>query len=137
MNINDLYPSKYLSASDLQGREVEVTIGNVVIEEVGKDKEKRPILYFQGKQKGVVLNKTNAHNVGVIYGPDTEAWVGQRVTLFVVWTDFQGKSVEAIRIRGPQHRTAAPAAPTLAAAPTPAQSEPSRFDDAFDDAVPF
>tara|TARA_R110002074_G_C12558458_1_gene667664 strand:+ start:43306 stop:43710 length:405 start_codon:yes stop_codon:yes gene_type:complete len=134
MNINDLYPSKYLSASDLQGREAEVTISNVAMEEVGKDKEMRPILYFQGKQKGVVLNKTNAHNVGAIYGPDTNGWLGQRVTLFVVWTDFNGKSVEAIRIRGPRPAGAA-AEPAPAAVPA-ADSRPA-YAEEFDDAVPF
>ena len=135
MNINDLYPSKYISASDLQGRDVEVTISNVAIEEVGKDNEKRPILYFQGKQKGVVLNKTNAHNVGAIYGPDTNGWIGQRVTLFVAWVDFQGKSVEAIRIRGPRPQSSVAAKPEPEHTPS-ADSRPA-YTEEFDDAVPF
>lgn len=97
MNLNQLYPSNYLKAEDLQGREVTVTIDRVVVEKLGQDE--KPIMYFQGKQKGVVLNKTNATNIGSVYGSETTAWTGKKVTLFPAWVDFQGKSVQAIRIR--------------------------------------
>lgn len=97
MNLNQLYPSNYLKAEDLQGREVTVTIDRVVVEKLGQDD--KPIMYFQGKQKGVVLNKTNATNIGSVYGGETTAWTGKKVTLFPAWVDFQGKSVQAIRIR--------------------------------------
>lgn len=99
MDINDAFPSKYIKASDLQGKQPTVTIDRVVVEEVGKDKDRRPCIYFQGKEKGVVLNKTNATNIGNAYGSNTDAWVGRQVTLFTVWTDFNGQSVEAIRLR--------------------------------------
>ena len=64
MNINDAFPSKYLKASDLQGRNHSVTIANVVTEDIGKGEEKL-IIYFQGHKKGMVLNKTNANNLAV------------------------------------------------------------------------
>lgn len=99
MDINDAFPSKYLKASDLQGSTPTVIIDRVEIEEVGKDKDRRPCIYFQGKEKGVVLNKTNATNIGNAYGANTDSWTGKAVTLFTTWVDFQGQSVEAIRIR--------------------------------------
>lgn len=99
MDINDAFPSKYLKASDLQGATPTLTISHVTIEEVGKDKDRRPCIYFQGHEKGVVLNKTNATNIGNAYGPNTDNWIGKPVTLFTTWVDFQGQSVEAIRIR--------------------------------------
>lgn len=97
MNINQAFPSKYLSAGDLQGKEPTVVISHIVNEKVGDDV--KPILYFQNKEKGVVLNKTNAMTIAQMYGPETDAWQGQRITLITVWTDFQGKPVQAIRIK--------------------------------------
>ena len=101
MNINEAFPSKYLKASDLQGHNISVTIGNVVTEDIGKGEEKL-IIYFQGKQKGIVLNKTNANNIAAVYGPETEDWVGQPIVIFEAMVDFQGKTVPALRVRAPQ-----------------------------------
>ena len=101
MNINEAFPSKYLKASDLQGNNVSVTIANVVTEDIGKGEEKL-IIYFHGKQKGMVLNKTNANNIAAIYGPETEDWVGQPIVIFEAMVDFQGKTVPALRVRAPQ-----------------------------------
>lgn len=97
MNVNEVFPSNYLKAADLQNREVPVVIDRVEMEQLGNDQ--KAILYFTGKQKGVVLNKTNAMNIAGAYGDDTDDWSGKPVVLFSVWTDFQGKSVQAIRIR--------------------------------------
>jgi len=97
MNINDQFPSKYLKASDLNGGEAIVTIKDCIVESLGEDK--RPVLYFSGKEKGVVLNKTNATNISDHYGPDTDEWVGKKVVLYTAYVDFQGRSMEAIRIR--------------------------------------
>ena len=58
VNINDEFPSKYLKAADLQGNVAKVQIGNVTSEQIGSDR--KLIMYFAGKQKGMVLNKTNA-----------------------------------------------------------------------------
>lgn len=106
MHIDSAFPSKYLKASDLQGRNVTVKMGRVEQEKIGDDM--KLILYFQGKEKGVVLNKTNANNVAAIYGGETEDWYGKGITLVEAMVDFQGKSVPAIRMRAPP-RNAAPA----------------------------
>jgi hypothetical protein len=128
MNVNDAFPSNYLKATDLQNKEIPVTVSKVVMEKIGDDP--RMIAYFQGKQKGVVVNKTNATNLSAAYGPETDHWVGKPVVLFSVWTDFQGKSVQAIRMR-PGNGAAAPAP----AAPPSYQTDPRGPD--LNDEVPF
>lgn len=125
MNINEAFPSNYIKAADLQGGSPTVTISHVTSEEIGDDR--KLVLYFQGKEKGMVLNKTNANNVASIYGPETDDWQGKRVTLAVAWVDFQGRSVEAIRIRPP-------AVGSKAAQAAPAQA-PVHAD--MDDTIPF
>lgn len=109
MNINEVFPSKYLKAADLQGRQVTVKIDHAEQELVGDDR--KLILYFQGKEKGLVCNKTNANNIAYLYGPDTDDWRGCEITLFEAMVDFQGKTVAAIRVRAPQRKTQPQTAP--------------------------
>lgn len=134
MNINEAFPSKYLKAPDLNGGSPTVTISHVALEEVG-DGERKPCVYFVGKEKGVVLNKTNATNISEVYGPDTDDWTGKKVTLFTAWVDFNGRSVESIRIRKPD------AARAAQQQPAPVQETvPPHFDGdpGFSDAdIPF
>ncbi|MGP1257068.1 MAG: hypothetical protein ACTS10_21810 [Kiloniellales bacterium] len=132
MRISSAFPSNYLKASDLQGHEPTVTIARVAMETVGDDH--KPILYFQGKEKGVVLNKTNANNIAMLYGDETESWTGKPITLYSTWVDFQGKSVEAIRVRPPKnHHQQSHQAPP----PPPEQNGDSHGGPGLDDEIPF
>jgi hypothetical protein len=97
MNIDELFPSKFLKASDLQGQQPTVTIDRLEIQDIGDDR--KAVCYFHGKEKGVVMNKTNSTNLSQQYGKETGNWIGKCVTLFTAWVDFNGKSVEAIRMR--------------------------------------
>lgn len=98
--------SEYLKAADLQGREIPVTISQVKFEKMdGKD---RAVLFFIGKSKGLMLNKTNINNIVALYGEETNDWNGKEIVLFPAWVDYQGKSVEAVRVKGPQARSSAP-----------------------------
>jgi hypothetical protein len=128
MRISSAFPSEYLKAADLQGRNIRVVIGHVEMRDVGDDH--KPVLFFQGKEKGLVLNKTNANNVALIYGDDTEEWTGKEVILFEATVDFQGRSVPAIRIRSPQPKDRKPE-------PKSAGSAHAQARDGMDDEIPF
>lgn len=133
MKMNDIYPSKYLKADDLQGREVRVTMSNVELEKIGDDN--KPVLYFKGKDKGVVLNKTNASTISIAYGDDTEDWFDQPIILFSVMVDFQGKVAPAIRCRAPTAKDNR--APVKA---DPISTAPQRMaagSENLDDEIPF
>lgn len=133
-NINDAFPSKYLKASDLQGRETTVTMDRVEYEPVGQKREMKAVLYFQGKDKGVVLNKTNANKITEIVGSAlTEDWHGHRIKLYPTETQFAGDMVDCIRIRpanGAAMRMTKPAPP-----PPPIAHDDS--DPLTDDDIPF
>ena len=102
MNIDSAY-SAYLKAADLpQGKRVLVRIQHVQVEEIGKNKDKKPVVYFEGKEKGLCLNKTNATAIKTIAGtPETESWVGLTVGLYATMVDFSGQQVPAIRVCAP------------------------------------
>lgn len=100
MNINQAFPSKYLKASDLNDQTVTVTISDIKIEQVGQDRDTKPVAYFQGKTKGLVLNKTNSRKIASIAGsPETDDWVGVQIAIFPTETEFAGESVECIRVK--------------------------------------
>jgi hypothetical protein len=99
MLIDSAFPSKYLKESDLAGRRVAVTMGDVKVEKIGDDK--RPVLYFRGKEKGLVLNKINSNTISQAYGGDTDDWFGNQIVLFPTTTEYAGKTVPCIRVSLP------------------------------------
>ena len=81
-----LYPSKYLHAADLEGRDCTVTIKRVekgaeLIMQGGK-KDTKPVLHLQETPKQVVLAKTNKRRIVDMYGVKCADWIGQRITLY-------------------------------------------------------
>lgn len=132
MNVNDAFPSKTLKASDLNGNNVSVVISHVEMEKVGSgtSAETKPVVYFQGKQKGLVLNKTNSKRITEIVGSsETDDWEGHSIVLYPTETEFQGETVDCIRIKKPQQQRVAP--------PKPAPPPPQEDFQASDDDVPF
>ena len=103
MNVNEAFPSKYLNATDLGGRPATVRMGDVMQEVL--DRENKLVLYFQGKKKGMVLNKTNATKIAETYGQETNDWYDKVIELYTAEVDYQGKTVEAIRVRAPRTET--------------------------------
>jgi hypothetical protein len=98
MKLNDIYPSNYLKAADIGDNPMVLTIENVTLEEL-QDGSRKPCLFFQEQDKGLILNKTNANTIAAVYGDDTDEWQGARVQLVSVPVDFQGRTVDAIRVR--------------------------------------
>lgn len=103
-DVRSMFDKQYLYAYDLQGRDVTVTITKVVggtLVGTGGKKNKKPIVFFQGKEKGLGLNITNARTIAAMYGNSfkSEDWIGKRVTLYATTTTFGSQTVECIRIR--------------------------------------
>lgn len=137
MLISQAFPSEYLRAADLQGRNIRVTISHVEMRDVGDDN--KPVLFFQGKEKGVVMNKTNSNNIAAAYGDDTDGWGGKEVVLYEAMVDFQGRSVAAIRIRPPMAKDGPSRAQPQQQRPVPHQApvDPDPMPDNMDDPIPF
>ena len=103
MKIGTAFPSKYIKAADLGGKAHTLVIGEVKIEDVGGqgNEEDKPCLYFVGRAKGCVLNRTNAMAIAARYGEDTDAWTNKEVIVYPDTTMYQGKMVDCIRMRVP------------------------------------
>jgi hypothetical protein len=105
-DFRSMYDSNYLYAFDLKGRDVTVTIKSVEavkVKNADKKESKKPLLRFRemkvGDERGLVLCKTNGKTIAAMYGNDTDAWIGKRITLFASNVDAFGQTVEAIRIK--------------------------------------
>lgn len=151
MKVSQAFPSNFLKADDLNGQSVTVTIASADLESIGqgRDAEDKLVLKFQGKQKGMICNKTNASTITKLYGDDTDAWIGQRITLVAREVEYGGEMVLGLRVSlnkpapmnsAPRPAAAAAPAPQPAPAPEPQPSappanwEPSQ---PVDDSVPF
>jgi hypothetical protein len=102
-NINDVYKStgSSLVAADLKGNTVELEISaeeTKTFERDGGGKDHKIILSFVGKEKTLVVNKTNAATIAEMHGSDSEGWVGKKIKVYPTKVDFSGKMVDAIRV---------------------------------------
>jgi hypothetical protein len=105
MNIGAAFPSKYLKASDIpDGQRISVVLDRVEIENPagnGDPDDNKPVLYFVGKQKGMVLNKTNSNTIAAALGSETESWHGKTIQLYASETSFDGRMVACVRVKVP------------------------------------
>jgi hypothetical protein len=105
MNIHDSFPSRFLKARDLDGHAPIVVIRGVESQamrfEGGGGKEtKKLVVFFVGKDKGLVLNKTNALAIAKLLGSEnTEDWRGRPIRLYGTTTKFGNDTVDCVRVR--------------------------------------
>ena len=80
------FPSKYLKGGDLKGKQAKVKVARVVDEsvfnpQVNKNKQ-RLVMYFVGKDKGVILGKERTDELIKMFGDiKPELLAGKEVTL--------------------------------------------------------
>jgi len=102
VNVDSLFSGNYLKTSDFD-KEKEVEIKSVKVEFFGReeDAERKAVVYFEGIERGLVLNKVNAESLKEISGSaETDVWIGLKV---LIYTDknvmFSGQRVGGLRIK--------------------------------------
>jgi hypothetical protein len=144
--------SNYLKAADLKS-DSKFRIKNATKEIVGTGdkKEVKLVIWFTNEERGLVLNKTNRTILQDAFGDDTADWAGKVIIVYPTTTDFQGKTVPALRVRIPPPKQATGNGQPAAASSKPTTKEgldrfanstkpkqpPPAEDDDFDDAIPF
>lgn len=142
--MDDVYGRNTLKAEDLPPNFRSVlTVERVTVQTFDdRDdktrKEKKLVLHFVGKDKGLVLGVTTANMMAEIAkSRDYDYWPGKSVVLYRTMTDFAGKRVPALRL---DHIPAGAVAAQNHPAPPPPPVDPARDDAGFqasDDDVPF
>jgi hypothetical protein len=81
-----------------------VTIRKVTVEEVGEERERKPVIAFDELQKELVVNVTNWNSIVEITGEeDSDNWPGHKIKLVRLRVPFGNKNVEAIRVEPADH----------------------------------
>jgi hypothetical protein len=95
---DELYPGRFLKATDFKGKNVTLKIKEVNLEELEGDKGKqiKGVVSFEKTEKQLALNKTNGICIKDMFGKKVQEWVGKRITLFA--SSWNGE--ECIRIFG-------------------------------------
>jgi hypothetical protein len=107
VKMSDAFPGKYLKAADLSGTQPTYTIASYTQEPM-QDGAQKWVLFFEEEQKGLVLNVTNANVCAGLYGDDLDDWIGNRVSLFTVPVNFNGRVTDSIRLRSAPKKKAPP-----------------------------
>jgi hypothetical protein len=99
--------SRFLKAADLQG-EKKFRIKLVTEEEIGigKDKERKLVVWFTNDARGLVLNKTNIRTLAGAFGDDCAGWANKIIITFPTMAEFRGEMKPALRVRIPPPKQA-------------------------------
>lgn len=120
VNIFSAAMFEYLSAEMLNGKTVTMTIKSVTEEEVTgpRGTDSKVIVRFTEKPKLWVLNKTNARALADYLGPETNNWIGARVTLKAEDVRVGRNMVQALRVAKIAHQSGGKSAPAPATVDT-------------------
>lgn len=99
-DFDELYPGRFIKAGDLKGRDVNLTITEVVMEELeGSKKQFKGVISFKEVPKQLVLNRTNGECIKAMFGRKIADWIGKRITIYPA--NIQSDLADlAIRIKG-------------------------------------
>jgi len=85
--------SSYLEAKQFVGKNFKVRIRSIEVVhfDATENKPERdvPAIMFEGRDKGICLNKTNTETLIKAYGADSDGWIGHEVGLSVA--DYQSR----------------------------------------------
>lgn len=100
MDYEILFPGRFLKAADLKGQAATVAIRAISSEEI--DGKEKALVSFEGTKKQMVLNRTNAEAVKLMFGRETDGWLGKRITLYpmTIPDPFAGGDTIALRVVG-------------------------------------
>lgn len=104
-DFRSLYDKEFIGSWDLDGTDKTITITKVVggtLTGVGGRKSRKPVIYFDGSEKGFALNATNGKTIAAMYGKYIEGWPGKKITLYKAMTrdpSGEAEEVECIRVR--------------------------------------
>jgi hypothetical protein len=101
MDADSLFPSKYLSAVDVEPP-ITLTIFGVTQESMkGHDGEEilKPVVSFRESKKSMVMNVTNKNILKGLFGNDTDDWINQKVTLCSEMVNAFGEMKPSVRVK--------------------------------------
>lgn len=101
--INEQFPSDYLTGDDIGSATVLVVIKSFEMKIVDnpKKRKKQPrlVLYFRDKDKGLVVAKTRAQELKMLFGDNPQNLIGKEIMLYTKREQSFGEIKNIIHIR--------------------------------------
>src|SRR5262249_45269396 len=95
--LDGAFPSRFLTSTDIAGKNFTATIKSIDYEKMTDGKEK-PVVFFDGMRKGVVLNKTKAKFLAQLAKSNKfDDWIGLEIHIREGVTSFKGDEVSCIK----------------------------------------
>ena len=135
-NMDDAFPSKGISASDLQGKTVLVVIEKVEFKQY-QSGDDGFVMYFKNKKKPLSINKTKNGILKAAFGSNSDGWVGQTINISPGRTLYMGNEVDCVNVSIPQPAGSGPAPDAAAAAAAAAIAAAAQQPSVPEDEIPF
>lgn len=104
MDYRLMFKGDYIQAVEFGDKQPTMKIASVRLCKMDDEKKGRQVdkcvVFFEGKDRGWVICKTNAMCIAGMFGNDTTAWVGKRVTLYAALVSLGKDKVPGIRVKG-------------------------------------
>jgi hypothetical protein len=102
MKISKMFPKRYATGEDLQGKTITLTIVKITAEKMhpqpNAPEADKWVIYFKEAKKGIILSRTLANQIAEVLGSDeTDEWLGKRITVYPQPMTVAGRKVIAIR----------------------------------------
>jgi len=100
MRRDEAFPAKFLKAADVKEAPLFAVISYVEMETVGQgtDSKSKPVMYFEGHDRPMVVNATNWDALADAYGDDSDGWAGHKIKIRCARTHYAGKAVDGLRV---------------------------------------
>lgn len=115
MKLNQVMPKKYFSGADMDaelgGGDMTLKINRVSLERMKDEQgnltdEEKPVLYFEERKEGLILNPTRKAALLALFGTDdTDEYLGKSITVYTVDTP-KGASITIKKRVAPAARLA-------------------------------
>lgn len=104
MHYKKLLEGDFIRAVDFGDRHLTRKIARVQLEKMFSEKKNKDVkkgtVYFEGMERGWVVNVTNSECLAQMFGPDTDGWIGKWVTLGAELVQLGGEMVPGIVVVG-------------------------------------
>lgn len=102
MKRKEVFPSNFLKADDIPGMGETFKMKELKIVEI-KDIDTqelipKPVLFFDGLEKGLILNATNWDRIAKFHGDESKGWAGKKIKLVLEAVTAFGKTSDCIRV---------------------------------------
>jgi hypothetical protein len=116
--------SRFLKAQDLTA-EKKFKIKSVTEEDVGvgKDKERKLVVWFTNDARGLVLNRVNNRTIRGAFGDACDGWTGKIIVAFPTMAEFRGEMKPALRVRIPPPKGSGQPAAVATSSKSPADDD--------------